>query len=183
MKRFYICSVILVLFLGGCYRLPREIGPPPVPEYRVDEETDKKIKEYLSEVEKICQNSESLDVIGQSTMTQTARLIDLGNTVSPMLVSVVQDKTKNWRFRYWACDLLGYIEDEKNILPLIAVIEDTSEEEKIRFCALQAIDEMANPEAIEYLKVSEEIVESSSLREEITKVIEKLEKKNKVGDK
>jgi len=177
MKKFYICSIILILFLSGCYRVPKEIAPPPVPEYRVDEETQKRIKEYLTEVEEICQNSESLDIVGQSTMTQTVRLIDLGKAASPMLVSVVQDKTKHWKFRYWAVDLLGYIEDEKNILPLIAVIEDPSEEDKIRFCALQAIVEMANPEAIEYLKVAEQIVENNSLREEITKVIEKLEKR------
>jgi len=94
-----------------------------------------------------------------------------------MLVGVVQDKTKHWKFRYWACELLGYIEDERNILPLIAVIEDPSEQEKIRFCALQAVAEMANSETIEYLEVAEQIVQNGALREEITKIIEKLGKR------
>ncbi len=174
MKKLYIYFIILVLFLSSCYPAPKKIVPVPVPEYYVDEKTAKTIKKNISEVEKICQNSESLDVVGQSTMTQSARLMDLGKVTSPALVSVVQNKTKNWKFRYWACDLLGYIEDETNILLLIAVIEDSSEEEKIRFCALQAIEEMANPEAIEYLEVSEEIVENATLREEITNVIIKL---------
>ncbi len=172
MKKLYICSIILIVFLIGCYPAPKK--RVPVPEYYVDEKTQKRIKKDLTEVEKICQNSESLDVVGQSTMTQSARLIDLGEVASPMLVSVVQDKSKHWKFRYWACDLLGYIEDERNILPLIAVIEDYAEEEKVRFCALQAIEEMANPEAVEYLEVAEEIVESGTLREEITNVIIKL---------
>jgi len=174
MKKFYTCSVILILFLSGCYPAPKKRLPPPVPEYYVDEKMQKRIKKDLTEVEKICQNSESLDVVGQSTMTQSARLIDLGKVASPVLVSVVQDKSKHWKFRYWAVDLLGYIKDEINILPLIAVIEDSADEEKIRFCALQAIAEMANPEAIEYLEVAEQIVENGALREEITKVIEKL---------
>jgi len=177
MKNFYVCSIILIFLLSSCYPVRKKIVPPSVPEYRVDEETQKRIKEYLTDVEEICKNSDSLDAAGQSTMEQSARLIDLGGAASPMLVGVVQDKTKYWKFRYWACDLLGYIEDEGNILPLIAVIEDPTEDEKIRFCALQAIAEMANPEAIEYLKVTEEIVEDVSLREEIAKVIEKLEKR------
>ena len=151
--------------------------PLPVPEYQVDKKTEKRIKKDLAEVEKICQNSESLDVVGKSTMIQSARLIDLGKVASPVLVSVVQDKTKNWKFRYWAVDLLGYIEDEKNILALVAVIEDSAEQEKIRFCALQSIAEMANPEAVEYLEIAEQIVENGTLREEITRVIEKLGKR------
>lgn len=174
MKKFYTCSIILILFLNGCYSAPKKRLPPPVPEYYVDEKMQKRIKKNLTEVEKICQNSESLDVVGKSTMTQSARLIDLGKAASPVLVSVVQDKTKNWKFRYWAVDLLGYIEDERNILALIAVIEDSADEEKIRFCALQAIAEMGNPEAIEYLEVAEQIVENGALWEEITRVIEKL---------
>ncbi|MFQ5866610.1 MAG: HEAT repeat domain-containing protein [bacterium] len=177
MRKFYICSIILILFLNSCYPRVKRRLPPPVPEYRVDEEAQKKINEYLIEVEEICQNSESLDVVGQSTMTQSARLINLGKAASPMLVGVVQDKTKHWKFRYWACELLGYIEDERNILPLIAVIEDPAEQEKIRFCALQAIGEMANPETIEYLEVAKQIVQSGTLREEITKIIEKLGKR------
>ena len=174
MKKLYIYFIILILFLCSCYPAPKKRVPLPVPEYYVDEKTEKMIRKDITEVEKICQNSESLDVVGQSTMTQSARLMDLGKAALPVLVSVVQDKTKNSKFRYWACDLLGYIEDEKNILPLIAVIEDSVEEEKIRFCALQAIAEMANPEAIEYLEVAEEIVENATLREEITNVIIKL---------
>lgn len=177
MKKFYTCSIILILFLSGCYPAPKKRVPLSVPEYHVDKKTEKRIKKDLTEVEKICQSSESLDVVGKSTMTQSARLIDLGKVASPVLVSVVQDKTKNWKFRYWAVDLLGYIEDEKNILALIAVIEDSADEEKIRFCALQAIAEMANPEAIEYLEVAEQIVENGALREEITKVMEKLGKR------
>ncbi|MDH5174467.1 MAG: HEAT repeat domain-containing protein [Elusimicrobiota bacterium] len=174
MRKLYIYFIILILFLSSCYPAPRKRVPLPVPEYYVDEKTEKAIRKDLTEVEEICQNNESLDVVGKSTMTQSARLIDLGKVASPVLVSVVQDKNKNWKFRYWACDLLGYIEDERNILPLIAVIEDSAEEEKIRFCALQAIEEMANPEAVEYLEVAEEIVENATLREEITNVIIKL---------
>ncbi|HUW23614.1 MAG TPA: HEAT repeat domain-containing protein [bacterium] len=174
MKKLYIYFVILILFLSSCYPAPRKRIPLPVPEYYVDEKTEKTIKKNLNEVEEICQNSESLDIVGKSTMTQSARLIDLGKAASPVLVSVIQDKTKNWKFRYWACDLLGYIEDDRNILALIAVIEDSAEQEKIRFCALQAIEEMANPEAVEYLEVAEEIVENATLREEITNVIIKL---------
>jgi len=175
MKKFYIYSIMLILFLSGCYPAPKK--RVPVPEYHIDKKAQKKIKKDLTEVEKICQNSESLDIVGQATMAQSAKLIDLGEVASPMIISVVQDKTKNWKFRYWAVDLLGYIKDEKNILPLIAVIEDSAEEEKVRFCALQAIAEMANPEAIEYLEVAEQIVENGTLREEITKVIEGLGKK------
>ncbi|MEE9315819.1 MAG: HEAT repeat domain-containing protein [bacterium] len=177
MKKFYTCSIILILLLSGCYSAPKKRVPLPVPEYQVDKKTEKRIKKDLAEVEKICQNSENLDVVGKSTMIQSARLIDLGKVASPVLVSVIQDKTKNWKFRYWAVDLLGYIEDEKNIFALIAVIEDSAEQEKIRFCALQAIDEMANPEAIEYLEVAEQIVENGALREEITRVMEKLGKR------
>ncbi len=174
MRKLYIYFIILILFLSSCYPAPRKRVPPPVPEYYVDEKTEKAISKDLTEVEEICQNSESLDVVGKSTMTQSARLLDLGKVASPVLVSVVQDKNKNWKFRYWACDLLGYIEDERNILPLIAVVEDSAEEEQIRFCALQAIGEMGNPEAVEYLEVAEEIVENATLREEITNVIIKL---------
>lgn len=172
MKKLYIYFIIIILFLSSCYPAPKK--RVPVPEYYVDEKTEKAIKKDLTEVEKICQNSESLDVVGKSTMTQSARLIDLGKVASPVLVSVVQDKTKNWRFRYWACDLLGYIKDERNILPLIAVIEDSAEQEKIRFCALGAIAEMGNPEAVEYLEIAGEIVENGTLREEITNVIIRL---------
>lgn len=177
MKKFYICSIILIILLTGCYPAPKKRVPPPVPEYYVDEQTQRRVKEYLTEVEVICQNSESLDAVGHSTMTQSAGLIDLGKAVSPMLVAVLQDKTKHWKFRYWACDLLGYIEDERNILPLIAVIEDPAEEQKIRLCALQAVAEMANSEVIEYLEVAEQIVENESLREEIKKVIEEFGRK------
>ncbi len=177
MKKFYIFYIILILLLSSCYPAPKKILPPLVPEYGVDEETQKMVKAYLSEVEEICQNSENLDVVGQSTMTHSARLIDLGRAASPMLVGVLQDKTKHWKFRYWACDLLGFIEDDTNILPLIAVIEDAAEEERIRFCALKAIEEMNNQEAIEYLEIAEQIVENETLRAEITRTIEELRKR------
>jgi len=177
MKKFYIISIVLILLLNSCYPAPKKRLPPLVPEYRIEEETQKKVKEYLTQVEEICQNSANLDVVGQSTMTHSAKLMDLGRAASPLLVGVLQNKTKHWKFRYWACDLLGYIEDETNIFPLIAVIEDSADEERIRFCALKAIAEMNNQEAIEYLEVAEQIVENETLRMEIARVIEKLGKR------
>jgi len=177
MKKFYIFSAIVALFLVGCYPAAEKGIPLPVPEYRIDEETEKRINRYLSQVEIICQNSESLDAVGQSTMTQTARLIDVGEAASPMLVAILRDKSKDWKFRYWACDLLGYIPDEKNVLPLIAIIEDPLEEEKIRLCALEAVVETGNPEIVEYLEVAEEIVENNAVKEEIKIALEKLGRK------
>jgi len=173
MKKLYICFIILIFLLSSCYPPPGRRVPPPVPEYRVEDETQKMVKEYLTEVEEICQNSENLNVVGQSTMTQSARLIDLGKAVSPMLVAVLQDKTKHWKFRYWACDLLGYIEDERNILALVSVIEDPAEQEEIRLCAVNAIAEIDGEESIEYLEVAKEIVENDVVKEEIRKAIEK----------
>jgi len=175
MKRFIIYSIILISFLVGCYRMSKEITPPPSPEFGIDVKTEKRVREYLSEVERICQNGSDIESIEELTMSQSARLIDLGKAVSPILVGVVQDKTKNWKLRYWACDLLGYIDDENDILPLVAIVEDSEEEEKVRFCALRALAKMGNQEAIEYLKTSQEIVEEDALKEEILKVIEKLE--------
>jgi len=177
MKKFYVFSVIVALFLTGCYPAAKKGVSLPVPEYRIDEETEKRINRYLSEVEIVCQNSESLDAVGQSTMTQTARLMDLGEVASPMLVAVLRDKNKDWKFRYWACDLLGYIPDERNVLPLIAIIEDPLEEEKIRLCALKAAVETGNPEIVEYLEVAEEIVENNAVKEEIKITLEKLGRK------
>jgi len=155
----------------GVEQLP---GPKPEMPGIVDEETLARVRYIVAQVEQIALKESNLDRVGYLSMQQTARLLDLGKKCSPVLVQIIRDRKKDWKLRYWACDLMGYLEDRANIIPLIERIEDATELYIIRKCAVRAIEEMDFPEVDKDLRAAYDIVEDESIKQEIARVLIRL---------
>jgi HEAT repeat protein len=147
--------------------------PGPKPEV-ADEEALARARYVVAQVEQIALKEDNLDRVGYLSMQPTARLLDLGKKCSPVLVQIIRDREKDWKLRYWACDLMGYLGDRANIIPLIERIEDATELYIIRKCAVRAIEEMDFPEVIKDLRAAYDIVRNESIKREIARVLIRL---------
>ena len=175
---FHVTGIIFVLLMSfACAPRPMRRGveqlPGPKPEI-ADEEALARARHIVAQVEQIALKEDSLDRVGYLSMQSTARLLDLGKKCSPVLVQIIRDREKDWKLRYWACDLMGYLEDRANIMSLIERIEDATELYIIRKCAVRAIEEMDFSEVTKDLRAAYDIVRNESIKREIARVLIRL---------
>jgi len=176
-KKEVISIIVLLLMSFACAPRPMRRGveqlPGPKPEI-ADEEALARARYIVAQVEQIALKEDNLDRVGYLSMQPTARLLDLGKKCSPVLVQIIRDREKDWKLRYWACDLMGYLGDRANIIPLIERIEDATELYIIRKCAVRAVEEMDFPEVIKDLRAAYDIVRNESIKREIAMALIRL---------
>ncbi|RLD17211.1 MAG: hypothetical protein DRI36_04500 [Caldiserica bacterium] len=135
-----------------------------------------KIKAILKEVEDLSFKYKNLESFGIATMKQSAEILEFGKIASPFVIEALY-LSKNFNYKYWLVDILGYLKDKRNILPLLSIVEDENEEIEIRKRAVESVAEIGGKEAIKFLKDSYKIVKNEEVKEKIAEVIVKLEER------
>ena len=137
-----------------------------------DPETIQKVEHILNRVKNISERT-LLDDLGRSTMGESVSLMDIGEP-SALIIAMKLKEPGNWKYRFWMVDMLGYVGGEMNITPLIEIIEDSSEDIRVRLRACESIKEMKLQQAVPALLISRDIVNDKRILEEINKSIEYL---------
>ncbi|MFH1416549.1 MAG: HEAT repeat domain-containing protein [Elusimicrobiota bacterium] len=162
-------SIILFTFfcITGCAVTARQKVPVAIE--KVDEETAQKVRKTLEKVRKMASQS-SLDYLGRNTMNESVMLMDLGPAVSSILVEELRT-TSDWKYRFWLVDMLGFLPTPDNIIPLIEVLEDYTENVSVRLRACESLKELKYREAVEHLMISRDMVKSQKIAEKIDESI------------
>ncbi len=166
----FIKTLLIIIFLSGCsvVRMPHKISV--VPKKKIDTETWQKAESVLKKVEEIAKKYD-LGYLGRNTMNESVEMMDIGTAVSPVLVEKLK-VSQNWKFRFWIVDILGFIANKDNIIPLIEVIEDNTEKEIVRLRACESLKELKYFQTIEHLLISKDMIKSRSVKEKIDETIE-----------
>ncbi len=166
----FIKTLLIIIFLSGCsvVRMPHKI--PVVPKKKIDTETWQKAESVLEKVEEIAKEYD-LGYLGRNTMNESVEMMDIGTAVSPVLVEKLK-VSQNWKFRFWIVDILGFIANKDNIIPLIEVIENNTEKEIVRLRACESLKELKYSRTIEHLLISKDMVKNRSVKEKIDETIE-----------
>jgi hypothetical protein len=170
---FIIIFIFSLGILQGCLA-PVQRKTAVIPKKKIDDETVQKVEKILKRVENISKNK-GLEFLGRSTMSESVELMDMGVKVCPVLVSKLKI-SKDWKLRFWLVDLLGYIPSRENIIPLVEVIEDSTEKEITRLRACDSLKELNYTESIEHLLIAKDIVKNEKLKQKIEETIERLKR-------
>ncbi len=168
-----ITAVCLIINAVGCAPTRPPVIEEVYPVTRVEEidtETRQRVEHILGRI-RTASREKTLENLGRSTMSESVALMDMGDRIAPILIQELKSGS-NWKFRFWLVDMLGFVGGYGNILPLVEVIEDNSEREKVRLRACESIKELRLPEAVRYLLVSREIVSNPRVKAEIQKAID-----------
>jgi hypothetical protein len=136
----------------------------------------------LAQVESLAKTSRSLDQLGKDTLTQAATFLDLGKTGLPVLTPAVNDRRKDWRVRFWAADLLGYVGVEASVPYLMKAAANEKERKEVRLRALDSILGICERENLRIgpvrsgLKRMRRGTRNAEVRKKISSVLLKLKK-------
>ena len=175
MSNTVFIALFSALILSGCTKETSRILPAAESSrVKIDIETAQKINKILDSVRNTAMEH-PLDYLGRNTMAEAVKIMDAGVGASEVLIKRLKT-AYDWKFRFWIVDLMGYIPDRDNILPLIEIIEDPLEKDIIRFRACESLKELDYTKSIEQLLISMDLVEDPIVREEIRKTIESIRK-------
>lgn len=172
--------VILFLLISGCIPHIEKISRK---EYRkeiikISPALKIRIKGILKEVKDISKKHNNLENFGIATMQQSIEILDIGKIASPLLIDELYT-TADYKYKYWLVDMLGYFNDRRNIFPLLAIVEDETEEINLRKRAIESIKEIGRKEAIKKLIESYSIVKNPAIKEKIAEAIVNLQSQSK----
>lgn len=162
--------ISVIVLLSGCAVIGVSRKTPVGFREGIDDEIYQKIERILKRVENVARQHD-LDYLGRSTLKESVEIMELGVKVSHVLVEKLK-LTGNWKFRFWIVDMLGYIPNRDNIVSLIEVIEDSTEEELVRLRACESLEELSYLQAIEHLLISMDMVENKGVKRKINETIE-----------
>lgn len=114
----------------------------PLPDDTQQTDMDQLTLSILSEVESICKRSKTLEAAGKETLSQSATLLDFGESTLPVLLKTLNNRKKNWKMRYWITDLLGYVGNKKTVYTLLKIAGNEKEIKEIRLRALDSLLEL-----------------------------------------
>ena len=173
LKAFFLIILITAVFSGCAGKAPPDVKRPlPSLEHKneVDPETRQRVEHILRRVKRASE-SRSLENLGRTTMNEAVVLMDLGNDISSIIIKALK-QNGNWKYRFWLVDILGFVGGTGNIIPLVEVIEDTSEHLEVRLRACESLKELRLPSAIPHLLIARELVNESAVKEAIQKAID-----------
>lgn len=105
-------------------------------------EEEELLQSTLKEVEFIAKNTKTLEAFGKETLSQSQIFLDLKSSGVPLLLQTLKRKEKNWKVRYWACDMLGYVGEAEAEKELLSLVSDQSQARLLRLRALDSILEI-----------------------------------------
>ncbi len=111
---------------------------------------EKEITKYIIEMEKVCNTAENLESAGWTSMEIMYKLVEIGTPTVPKLIKAFEDKTKDWKFRWFiGAEVLGGLKDTRAVDPLIKALKDENKE--IRKAGINALGDIKDNRAVEPL--------------------------------
>ena len=97
----------------------------------------------LKRVESIAGRETSRETFGKSTLQESAVLLDLSTQAVPGLLKHLKSRKGDWKARFWAVDMLGYVGNASAVRPLRGIASDKREKVLVRKRARRALKEIA----------------------------------------
>ena len=97
----------------------------------------------LKRVESIAKRGTSLEQFGKSTLQESAILLDLSAQAVPGLLKHLESRKGDWKARFWAVDMLGYVGDVSAVKPLREIASSRREKTLVRKRARRALKEIS----------------------------------------
>ncbi|MGM0568217.1 MAG: HEAT repeat domain-containing protein [Elusimicrobiota bacterium] len=167
---FLVAAVFFIL--TGCAKKTYSpvVEIPAVSAEELDPETLQRAIQILNKIKRIASES-SLNFLGRTTMNEAVYLMEIGSPIVPLMIKELKTSS-NMNYRFWLVDLLGYMNTPKGIIPLVEVIEDEREDEKVRIRACISIKSLGYPAAVDYLLISRDLVSNKNVLNHIEETIE-----------
>jgi len=164
--------IVFLLIVSGCISHIKQVEKSEYKKeiIKIDPRLQIKIKGILKEVEELAKKYRNLENFGIATMQQSIEIMDIGKRASAFLIDELYT-TSNYNFKYWLVDMLGYLNDRRNIFPLLSIIEDENEDLNLRKRAIESIKEIGSKTALKKLIESYNIVKNPVIKEKIAEAI------------
>ncbi len=107
-------------------------------------EEDRITAAALKRLESISRREPQLDRFGKSTLSESAVLLDLGKESVPGIMKYLKRKNGDWKVRYWAVDMLGYVGNASENEALKKICGDRKERFEIRVRARESLKLIAS---------------------------------------
>lgn len=124
----------------------------------------------LKRVEVVARKTPNLNKFGKSTVGEGAIVLDLGEDALPELHKYIKEGRKDWKARFWAVDMLGYVGGPSSVPILLSAAGNRAEKLEIRARARSSLREIAErypeekPGILEKLRKVEKRVSASRRR-------------------
>lgn len=171
-------SIAIFIFLfwliaTGCHHIIKPIARKTTlpPEVYPNHQTFQEINYWIKEVEKIARQTQDLNTFGREVVQPSAKLLDLGKPVAFVLMNILRDPARDWKVRYFACDLLGYLDNPGCLSQLKDTLQNPEENRFIREAAISSLKELGTPQCQIILKQSLGKVTDRYLRDKISKAL------------
>ncbi|OGR98246.1 MAG: hypothetical protein A2902_06390 [Elusimicrobia bacterium RIFCSPLOWO2_01_FULL_64_13] len=125
--------------------------------------------------------SNSLRLLGKRTLAQGAVILDLGAESLPVLLEALTDRGRDWKVRYWAADMLGYVGDGQTAYVLMEVARDGKENGPVRVRAVESVAEIASRGGMEPERAREGLMRvaraaNRELADKVSAAVKRLER-------
>lgn len=114
----------------------------------ISEDIKKEIWRQIGLLEKVCDSTDDINQIFDIGKPQLSYLRFVGKPGAPMIIDVMLDKNKDWKFRFILAHLLSNMETKKAIAPLQKILNDETEIKNIRVAATIALATLKFDEVI-----------------------------------
>ena len=100
-------------------------------------------KGILDQVETAARKARTLEELGKETLGQSAEILDLGEASQKALLGTLKNRKKDWKLRYWAADILGYVGNGSAVGPLLSAAGDSRHDRRVRLRSCDSLAEIA----------------------------------------
>lgn len=117
----------------------------------ISEDIKKEIWRQIGLLEKVCTATDDIKQILDDAKPQISYFHFVGNPSAPMLIDVLLNKNKDWKFRFILTQLLAQMKTKKAIAPLVKILNDETDIKNIRVASIIALSNLKFDEVIEPL--------------------------------
>jgi HEAT repeat protein len=117
----------------------------------ISDDIKREIWRQIGLLEDVCNSTDDLNQIFDTGRPQISYLRFVGKPGAPMIIEVMLDKNKDWKFRFILAQLLSNMETKKAIAPLVKILNDETEIKNMRVASAIALANLNFDEVIEPL--------------------------------
>jgi hypothetical protein len=117
----------------------------------ISDDIKREIWRQIGLLEEVCNSTDDINQIFDIGRPQLSYLRFVGKPGAPMIIEVMLDKNKDWKFRFILAHLLSNMETKKAIAPLVKILNDETDIKNMRVAAAIALATLNFDEVIEPL--------------------------------
>ena len=123
--------------------------------YSIEAQSINSVAEILKDIETVCIKADgSIEAAGFAVQEQAKQLISIWDVASSQIIVELEDRNKNFVYRYLLCEVLGFTKENKAFNVLKNILENKSENEMLRHRAARSIGRIGDKRAVQSLIIA-----------------------------